>query len=159
MNDWAEIRRLSVAEGLSQRAIAGRLSLSRVTVARALTSPTPPTYSRVATSSKFDEVADSVRALLEDTPSMPASVLAERVGWEGSPSWFRKQVSRVRPETILVDPADRLNYEPGDQTQCDLWFPPVNIPLGYGQTGSLTALTEIPQFCSLKFPTPGRFRT
>ncbi|UPU88580.1 hypothetical protein LGT36_001250 [Demequina sp. TMPB413] len=23
----------------------------------------------------------------------------------------------------------------------------------------LTALTEIPQFCSLKFPTPGRFRT
>ena len=136
MNDWAEIRRLSVAEGLSQRAIAGRLSLSRVTVARALTSPTPPTYSRVATSSQFDEVADSVRALLEDTPSMPASVLAERVGWEGSPSWFRKQVSRVRPETILVDPADRLNYEPGDQTQCDLWFPPVNIPLGYGQTGS-----------------------
>jgi len=25
--------------------------------------------------------------------------------------------------------------------------------------GHLTALTEIPQFCSLKFPTPGRFRT
>jgi len=24
---------------------------------------------------------------------------------------------------------------------------------------TLTALTEIPQFCSLKFPTPGRFRT
>ena len=24
---------------------------------------------------------------------------------------------------------------------------------------SLTALTEIPQFCSPKFPTPGRFRT
>lgn len=23
----------------------------------------------------------------------------------------------------------------------------------------VTALTEIPQFCSLKFPTPGRFRT
>jgi len=26
-------------------------------------------------------------------------------------------------------------------------------------TATLTALTEIPQFCSLKFPTPGRFRT
>jgi hypothetical protein len=24
---------------------------------------------------------------------------------------------------------------------------------------AMTALTEIPQFCSLKFPTPGRFRT
>ena len=47
---------------------------------------------------------------------MPASVLAERVGWEGSPSWFRKQVSKVRPETGPVDPADRLNYEPGDWT-------------------------------------------
>jgi len=38
MNDWGEIRRLSVAEGLSQRAIAGRLSMSHVTVARALAS-------------------------------------------------------------------------------------------------------------------------
>jgi len=146
MNDWAEIRRLSVAEGLSQRAIAGRLSLSRVTVARALASPTPPTYSRAATSSKFDEVAWTVRALLEDTPSMPASVLAERVGWEGSPSWFRKQVSKVRPETGPVDPADRLNYEPGDQTQCDLWFPPVSIPLGYGQTGSPPVLVMVSSF-------------
>ena len=25
--------------------------------------------------------------------------------------------------------------------------------------GTVTALTEIPQFCSLKFPTPGRFRS
>ena len=32
----------------------------------------------------------------------------------------------------------------------------------FGQTSTyreVTALTEIPQFCSLKFPTPGRFRT
>jgi hypothetical protein len=29
---------------------------------------------------------------------MPAWVLAERVGWPGSQSWFRKKVARVRVE-------------------------------------------------------------
>jgi hypothetical protein len=90
MNSWAEIMRLRVAEFLSQGAIAGRLSLSRVTDARALASPTSPTNYWAATSSKFDEVAWARRALLEDTPSMPASVLLEKVGWEGSSFWFRK---------------------------------------------------------------------
>ncbi|HEX7460723.1 MAG TPA: helix-turn-helix domain-containing protein, partial [Dermatophilaceae bacterium] len=46
MEEWAEIRRLHVAEGLSQRAIADRLGLARKTVARALASQGPPSYSR-----------------------------------------------------------------------------------------------------------------
>ena len=39
-----------------------------------------------------------VRALLEETPDMPATVLAERVGWTGSIRWFRDNVKRLRPE-------------------------------------------------------------
>ncbi|WP_255521321.1 hypothetical protein [Tessaracoccus sp. SD287] len=31
-----------------------------------------------------------MRALLADTPEMSATVLAERVGWEGSITWFRQ---------------------------------------------------------------------
>ncbi|MHB1210256.1 MAG: hypothetical protein ACYC1I_11220 [Acidimicrobiales bacterium] len=39
----------------------------------------------------FDAVEGQVRAPLKDFPQMPAKVLAERVGWDGSPSWFRKK--------------------------------------------------------------------
>ena len=37
----------------------------------------------------------------------------------------------------------------------------VKVRLASGRTiqAVLTALTEIPQFCSPKFPTPGRFRS
>jgi len=58
-----------------------------------------------------------VRVLLAETPEMPATVLAERVGWEGSIRWFRDNVKRLRPEHRRVDPADRLAWEPGDAAQ------------------------------------------
>ena len=146
MNDWAEIRRLHAAEGLSQRAIAKRLGVSRTTVARALASPTPRTYSRPPRPSKFDDVEYWVVELLRAFPDMPATVLAERVGWEGSESWFRKRVADLRPGMRPVDPADRLVYSPGDQMQCDLWFPPARIPLGCGQWGSPPVLVMVASF-------------
>jgi hypothetical protein len=46
-----------------------------------------------------------VRALLAE---MPATVLAERAERQGSITWFRDNVRRLRPEHRLVDPADRL---------------------------------------------------
>lgn len=78
-----------------------------------------------------------VRALLKTTPDMPATVIAERVGWTGSISWFRDHVRRLRPEHRPVDPSDRLTWLPGDAAQCDLWFPPKKIPL---EDGSKTLL-------------------
>ncbi len=39
---------------------------------------------------------------------MPASVVAERVGWDGSSSWFRENLARLRPQYRRPDPADRL---------------------------------------------------
>lgn len=146
VNDWAEIRRLHAAEGLSQRAISKRLGVSRTTVSRALASPVPSTYSRPPRSSKFDDVEYRVSELLREFPDMPATVLAERVGWEGSNSWFRKRVADLRPAVRPVDPADRLTYQPGDQMQCDLWFPPTKIPLGYGQWGSPPVLVMVASF-------------
>jgi hypothetical protein len=73
--------------------------------------------------------------LLRGTPTMPATVLAERIGWSGSMSWFRKTVAILRPEVAPKDSADRITYRCGDQAQCDLLFPPVDIPLGDGQVG------------------------
>lgn len=146
MQEWAQIRYLHESEGLSQRAIATRLGISRDTVARAIASPSPPKYERVSGPSAFDEFEPHVRALLTEFPSMPASVIVERVGWSGSPSWFRKKVAGLRPQYAPKDPADRLEYLPGDQAQCDLWFPPTRIPLGAGQIGTPPVLVMVASF-------------
>ena len=62
------------------------------------------------------------------TPDMPGPVIAERVGWTGSITWFRDDVRRLRPEHPPVDAADRLTWPDGDAQQCDLWFPPRKVP-------------------------------
>jgi hypothetical protein len=81
-----------------------------------------------------------VRALLVETPDMPATVLAKRVGWTGSIRWFSDNVKRLRPEHRPVDPADRISWAAGDAAQCDLWFPPRKIPLEDGSTKLLPVL-------------------
>ncbi len=81
-----------------------------------------------------------VRALLAEHPEMPASVVAERVGWAGSDRWFRQNVAGLRPEYRRIDPADRIVWSPGDAAQCDLWFPPRKIPLEDGTARLLPVL-------------------
>src|SRR4051794_41716046 len=73
---------------------------------------------------------------------MPATVIAERVGWTGSITWFRDNVRRLRPEHRPVDPADRLTWLPGDAAQCDLWSPPTRIPLEDGSRVLLPVLVR-----------------
>ncbi|UAK30269.1 IS21 family transposase [Nocardia asteroides] len=145
VQEWAQIRYLH-AEGLSMRAIAARLGISRDTVSRAIASESPPRYQRVSGPSAFDEFEPLVRELLAEFPALPASVVAERVGWSGSQSWFRKKVAVLRPQYAPKDPADRLEYRPGDQAQCDLWFPPAPIPLGAGQVGTPPVLVMVASF-------------
>ena len=66
VEDWAEIRRLHRAEGLSARAVARQLGISRNTVLRALASDRPPVYRRAARGSAVDAVEPAVRELLTD---------------------------------------------------------------------------------------------
>ena len=128
MEDWALIRRLA-AEGVPHSRIAERLEISRTTVVKAVQATSPPRYQRTPKATSFKTVEPRVRSILEELPDLPAVVLAERVGWTGSESWFRENVARLRPPLRPIDPADRLSWEPGDAAQCDLWFPPVTIPL------------------------------
>jgi transposase len=139
LEDWALIRRLA-AEGVPKARIAQRLGISRTTVIKAVASDAPPRYERTPTPTSFTVFEPRVRALLKETPDMPASVLAERVGWQGSARWFRENVQRLRPQVRPVDPADRLVWEPGDAAQCDLWFPPRKIPLEDGTARLLPVL-------------------
>jgi transposase len=133
VEDWALIRRL-VADGVPQREVARDLGIGRSTVERALASDRPPRYERPVVPTSFTPFEPLVRQLLSTTPEMPATVIAERVGWTGSITWFRDNVRRLRPEHRPVDPADRLTWLPGDAAQCDLWFPPKRIPLEDGTT-------------------------
>lgn len=136
MEDWAEIRRLHGAEGVSARAIARQLGISRNTVAAALASTRPPKYERPSTGSAVDAFEPAIRELLAATPWMPATVIAERVGWQRGMSVFTARVRELRPYYLPPDPSARTTYRPGERMQCDLWFPPAAIPLGAGQVDS-----------------------
>ena len=125
------IRRLA-GEGVPKAQIASRLGISRTTVIKAVASDGPPKYERTSTSTSFTPFEAAVQQLLKSTPDMPATVIAERVGWTGSITWFRDNVRRLRPEQRPIDPADRITWLPGDVAQCDLWFPPKKIPLEDG---------------------------
>lgn len=139
MEDWALIRRLA-AEGVPKAAIARRLGIARNTVGKAVASLGPPRYERKPAPTSFTPYEAQVRQLLADTPEMPATVLAERVGWTGSIRWFRDNVNRVRADHRPIDPADRLTWAPGDVAQCDLWFPPRKILLEDGTRTLLPVL-------------------
>lgn len=125
------IRRL-VADGVPQRQVARDLGVGRSTVARAVASDGPPKYERPPVPTAFAAFEPLVRQLLTTTPDMPATVIAERVGWTGSITWLRDNVRRLGVEHRPVDPSDRLTWLPGDAAQCDLWFPPKKIPLEDG---------------------------
>lgn len=64
---------------------------------------------------------------------MPATVIAERIGWAHSLTILKERVRELRPLFAGLDPTDRVVYEPGQVAQCDLWFPPQLIPVGGGQ--------------------------
>jgi transposase len=143
VEDWAEIRRLHRAEGMPIKAIVRKLGVGRNTVRRALAADAPPLYSRPAKPSIVDAVEPQIRALLAEWPSMPTTVIAERVGWQRSMTVFKDRVRVLRPLFVAPDPAQRTEYLPGELAQCDLWFPPADVPLGFGQVGRPPVLVMV----------------
>ncbi|HKP06986.1 MAG TPA: IS21 family transposase [Microbacterium sp.] len=140
MEDWAEIRRLHRAENLPIKAIARRLGIARNTVRSALASDAPPKYQRAGKQSLVDAAEPEVRKLLMVDAKMPATVIAQRIGWQHSLTILKDRIRMIRPEYAGVDPADRLVHEPGQAAQMDLWFPEPRIPVGFGQAAMLPVL-------------------
>ena len=133
VEDWAEIRRLHRAEGLPVKAIARLLGISRNTVRSAVASDSPPKYVRRPAGSIVDGFEPRIRELLQAYPRMPATVIAERIGWDRGLTVLKDRVRELRPAYLPPDPASRTSYAAGEIAQCDFWFPPVTVPVGCGQ--------------------------
>jgi transposase len=140
VEDWAEIRRLHRAEEMPIKVIARVMGCSKNTVKAALASEGPPRYVRVGSGSIVDEVEPQIRELLVAWPTMPATVIAERIGWSRSIRVLSGRVAELRPVYLPPDPASRTSYVAGEIAQCDFWFPDIEIPVGFGQTRTATLL-------------------
>ena len=53
---------------------------------------------------------------------MPATVIAERIGWSYSIRTLSGRVRELRPLYLPPDPASRNTYQAGEIAQCDFWF-------------------------------------
>jgi len=60
---------------------------------------------------------------------------------------FKERVRELRPSYLPPDPAGRTTYEAGEIAQCDLWFPPTRVPVGYGQVRTPMQLTVLTMVC------------
>ena len=133
VEDWAEIRRLHRSEQLSIKEISRRMGVARNTVRSALKADGPPSYERPRRAWAVDEFENQIKALLAEFPRMPATVIAERIGWERSLTQLKLRVAELRPLYLPQDPVQRTSYQPGELAQWDLWFPPADIPVGADQ--------------------------
>jgi transposase len=140
VEDWAEIRRLHRSEGMPIKAIARVMGCSRNTVRAALASDGPPKYERAPAGSIVDAAEPRIRELLRAYPTMPATVIAERIGWTRGLTVLKQRVRELRPAYLPPDPASRTSYVAGEIAQCDLWFPPITLPVGFGQVRKPTQL-------------------
>ena len=140
VEDWAEIRRLRRAEKMPIKVIARVMGCSKNTVKAALRADGPPAYRRPVRGSVVDAVEPRIRELLLATPTMPATVVAERIGWSYSIRVLRDRVSELRPSYLPLDPASRTSYLAGEIGQHGFWFPPIEIPVGFGQVRTATQL-------------------
>lgn len=92
-----------------------------------------PRYSRRPAVSIVDSVEPRIRELLAAFPTMPATVIAERVGWTRGKTVFADRVRQLRPVYLPPDPAGRTSYVAGEIGRCDFWFPDIRLPVGFGQ--------------------------
>ena len=124
VEDWAEIRRLHRAEGLPIKAVAQMLGISKNTVKTALASDRAAEICRrPLKGSIVDEVEPRIRELLQGYPRMPATVIAERIGWTRSIRVLSARVAELRPVYLPPDPASRTAYAAGEIASAISGFP------------------------------------
>jgi transposase len=83
--------------------IARVVGVSKNTVRAALRSDGPPRYERAPAGSIVDVVEPRIRELLQAYPTLPATVIAERIGWTRSLTVLRDRVRELRPVYLRPD--------------------------------------------------------
>lgn len=143
VEEWAEIRRLHFAERMGIKTIARCLGVSKNTVRRVVRSQEAPSYERTRKPSAVDPYVPAIHELLKATPTMPATVIAERIGWTRGITVLKERVAEIRPIYRPPKPYQRTDYQPGELGQWDLWQPAVDIPIGYGHTARLWVIVGV----------------
>lgn len=117
----ADVLKLHLIDGMSVRAIAKRLSMSRNTVRRMVgrgpPKPRPPAVARASLLTPYEA---RVKALLDETPEMKAPAVLEKLradGYQGGVSILRDRMRRLRPAE--KKPYLKLHFEPGEAVQVD----------------------------------------
>lgn len=120
---WAEIRRLSQVEGLSQTQICQRLHCSHRTVKAALALDRPPDETRrVPRGSRLDPYKPQIDALVAKYPELSAVRILEEIrkgpdGYPGRITVLREYLTRTRPRRRRV--YQEVQYDPGQAMQVD----------------------------------------
>jgi transposase len=132
VKDCADVHRLDHREHKSRRQIATELKMSRTTVDRLLSLSAPPVYVRSRAPSLLDPFKDAVLSLLEQDPTVRATVIRERLqdrGYAGGITILKDYVQEVRPTFIAARTYQRTSYLPGEIGQVDWWQLPVRMPV------------------------------
>ena len=79
-------------------------------VRSALASDIAPKYERAPAGSAVNAVEPRVRELLQAFPTMPSTVIGERIGWTHSIRTLSGRVAELRPAYVPPDPASRTSY-------------------------------------------------
>jgi transposase len=61
-----------------------------------------------------DAVEPRIQELLQARPSMPATVIAERIGWTRGLTVLKERVRELRPAYLPPDPASWTAYAAGE---------------------------------------------
>jgi len=120
---WAEIRRLTEVEKLSQRAIARRLHCCDKTIRKALAMEQPPPRRPAKPRRSILEPYHAhIDALIKRYPELSAVRVLEEIskgdeGYQGSISLVRRYLRQIRPVRGRV--YQEVHYEPGEAMQVD----------------------------------------
>ncbi len=60
---------------------------------------------------------------------------------------LKARVAELRPVYLPPDPASRTAYVAGEIAQFDLWFPPITLPVGHGQSRTAKQLPVLTMVC------------
>ena len=133
---WAEIHDLR-SKNMSMSQIARELGISRNTVRTALSADVEPRYTRAPRGSIVDAAEPQIRDLLALTPDLPATRIAEKIGWTHSIRILSGKVAQLRPE-YLGDGAPTASAR--TTAHVGLWLPSTQVPVGSDQIRTRTQL-------------------